>query len=322
MEAIMSYFIAFFISWILMVLVTPVLRKVACKTNYMEQPKADSRKIHKEAKPYLAAVGLFFIFWIVYFLAMKQVNTKILYILASSTIIFAIGMVDDWYKIKGKDLAAWPKMIVQLIACALVYKGGVQFVGFTNPLNGEYILLPTLLQFTLSIIWLFGVTTVINFTDGMDGLAGGVSCISAITLFIVARAMGDYSAAMMGIILVGICLGYLKYNRFPAKILMGDAGATFLGFMLAIISLDGAFKQATMFSIFVPVLALGLPIFDNIYVIFKRMKEGRPIYIGDTSQAHFRLTAQGLTQKQAVHVLYLVCACLNLSAIILFMIQS
>lgn len=317
----MSYFVAFFMSWVLMLLVTPVLRKVACKTNYMEQPKADSRKIHKEAKPYLAAVGLFFVFWIVYFLVMKRVNSKILYILASSTIIFAIGMVDDWYKIRGKDLKALPKMIVQLIACALVYKGGIQFVGFTNPLSGEYIILPTLLQFILSIVWLFGVTTVINFTDGMDGLAGGVSCISAITLFIVARAMGDISAAVMGIILVGICLGYLKYNKFPAKILMGDAGATFLGFMLAIISLDGAFKQATMFSIFVPVLALGLPIFDNIYVMFKRMKEGRPVYIGDTSQAHFRLTAQGLTQKQAVYVLYLVCVCFNLTAIILFMTQ-
>ena len=123
------------------------------------------------------------------------------------------------------------------------------------------------------------------------------------------------------IILVGICLGYLKYNHFPAKILMGDAGATFLGFMLAIISLDGAFKQATLISILVPILALGVPIFDNLYVVMKRIKEKKPIYVGDASQAHFRLVAQGLTQKQAVHFLYQISICFNLGAIILFMLK-
>lgn len=318
----MIYTIAFSLSLITMLVITPELRKIACKTNYMEQPQLDSeRKIHKEPKPYLAAVGLFFVFWIVYFMATRSISIKILYILLSSTLIFMIGMVDDWFKIRGKDLKALPKILVQLLACALVYKAGVQFVGFTNPIDGTYVLLPAALQFILTITWLFGVTTVINFTDGMDGLAGGISCISACTLFIVAFMMKDTNSAIMGIILVGICLGYLKYNKFPSKILMGDAGATFLGFMLGIISLNGAFKQATVLSIFVPILALGLPIFDNIYVVFKRIKEGKPIYVGDASQAHFRLVAHGLTQKQAVYVLYLISLCLNLSAIIIFMVQ-
>ena len=243
-----------------------------------------------------------------------------MYIFLSSAIVFLIGMLDDWYKIKGNDLKALPKFIVQLSACVLVYSAGVRFLGFTNIFNGEYILLPDWIQFVLTVSWLFGVTTVINFMDGMDGLAGGLVCISSCTLFIVAAVKGNEYSAIMAIILVGICLGYLKYNRFPAKILMGDSGATFLGFMLALISLDGAFKQATVLSIFVPILALGLPIFDNIFVVLSRIKDGKPVYVGDTTQVHYRLLAKGFTQKQVVFVLYLVSLCLNLCAIIVFML--
>lgn len=318
----MVYAFAFLLSLAIMLVITPELRKIAYKIDYVEKPKQENtRKIHKEAKPYLAAVGIFTVFWIVYFLFSKELTTKTMWIFISSCLIFLVGMIDDWVKIRGGDLKAWPKMMIQVLACILVYAGGVQFIGFTNPFNGGYILLPTMLQAILTVVWIFGVTTVINFTDGMDGLAGGVSCISAFTLFIVACGKGNANTALMGIILVGVCLGYVRYNKFPAKILMGDAGATFLGFMLAIISLDGAFKQATIISIFIPILALGLPIFDNLYVMYMRMKQGKPLYVGDTSQVHFRLVQNGLTQKQAVQVLYLVSMCLNLSAIILFMLK-
>lgn len=319
----MYYLAGFLMALILTLIAIPKLREIAFKTNYVEQPKAEcERKIHKEPKPYLAAVGLFFVFWIVYFGMARNLESKIVYVFIGSSLIFAIGMVDDWIKIKGKDLSALPKLLIQVTACIIVYMGNIKFEGFTNPLNDTYIILPALIQFILTIVWIFGVTTVINFTDGMDGLAGGISCISACTLFVVALGMKNSQAALMGIILVGVCLGYLRYNRFPAKILMGDAGATFLGFILAVIALDGAFKQATVLSIFVPILALGVPIFDNIYVVIKRMKAGKPIYIGDASQAHYRLIAQGLTQKQAVYFLYLISMCFNLSAIIIFMIYA
>lgn len=316
----LEYFIAFVLSLSIMLILTPLLRKLAIRIDYQEKPKAnEERKIHTEAKPYLAGLGIFLAFWVCYFLIIRDFSMKSWLLLLSSTMIFGIGMLDDWFKIKGSDLKALPKFLVQLAACILVYIAGVRFFGFTNVFNGEYILLPVWLQFTLTITWLVGITTVINFMDGMDGLAGGLSCISACTLFVVALAKGNTYSAIMGIALVGICLGYLKYNKFPAKILMGDAGATFLGFMLGLISLDGAFKQATVVSIFVPVLALGLPIFDNIFVVFKRMKAHKPIHIGDASQIHFRLLSKGLTQKQVVMFLYLVSISLNLLAIIVFM---
>ena len=254
----MGYIIACIAALVLMLFVTPKLRDIAFKTNYVEQPKPGTRKIHKEPKPYLAAVGIFFVFWLVYFLAVKNIDIKIASILVASILIFGIGMLDDWMKIRGNDLPALPKMIVQVIACSIVFWGNVRFFGFTNPFDGTYVLLPVVLQFILTICWLFGVTTVINFKDGMDGLAGGISCISACTLFIVALVMRDSHSAMMSIILVGICIGYLRYNKFPAKILMGDAGATFIGFILGVVALNGAFKQATVISMLVPILALGI----------------------------------------------------------------
>lgn len=317
----MTFLFAFILSLVIMLLLTPKLMTFAYKINYIERPKLDTeRKIHKESKPYLAGIGIFLTFWISYIIFIGNFSAKTLAIFLSSFIIFIIGMIDDWFKIKGKDLSAFPKASIQLLACIITYTANIRFEGFTNPFDGSYVSLPLWLQFSLSICWLFGLTTVINFTDGMDGLAGGITCISSCTLFVVALAKNDLSSALMSIILVGICLGYLKYNKFPSKILMGDSGATFLGFMLGIISLDGAFKQATVVSIFIPILALGLPIFDNIFVIFKRLSEGKPIYVGDTSQIHFRLLAKGLNQKQVVYFLYLLSLCLNLLAIILFLL--
>lgn len=318
----MIYFYSCMLAFTLMLIVTPYLRKLAFKLDYVEKPKeSDERKVHKEPKPYLAAVGIFIGFWTIYSAFVQTFNAQSIFLFLASFLIFSIGMVDDWYKIRGNDLKALPKMMVQLTACLLVYFSGVMITGFTNPFDSTFIMLPEFFQFFLTILWLFGVTTVINFTDGLDGLAGGISCISAATLFVVALAMGQHVSAIMSITLVGICLGYLRYNKFPAKILMGDAGATFLGFMLGYISLNGAFKQATVISIFIPVLALGLPILDNLFVVFKRLRNGKPIYLADASQAHYRLLAHGLSHKQAVYFLYLISICFNLTAIIILLLK-
>lgn len=331
----MLYLSPFLLALMMMLLITPKLRRLAFKLDYLEKPAPEQqRKVHKESKPYLAGVGMFFTFWFVYLVVstsytfsssplgftMDMKKTGLIFL--GTLLIFITGMIDDWYKVRGKDLTALPKMLVQLTACAIIYGSGIQFTGFTNPFDGSFILLPEALQCFLTISWLFGVTTVINFTDGMDGLAGGIACIASTTLFVVALSKSNMAAALMAVILVGICLGYLRYNKYPSKILMGDCGATFLGFMLGIISLDGTFKQATVLAIFIPILALGIPIFDNLYVIVKRWREGRPVYVGDATQIHYRLHAKGLSHKQTVHFLYLGTICLNLCAIVLFLIET
>nr|WP_274528620.1 MraY family glycosyltransferase [Paenibacillus piscarius] len=300
----------------------PPLGKLAFRLDFVDRPREDvERKIHREPIPLTASYAIFVGFFITYLLFAREFTLETLALFIGGVLLLTIGTIDDWYKTKGKDFPALPKFIVQIAAAVLVFLSGNAFTGFINPFSGDYISLPVILQFLLTIIWIFGVTTVINFSDGMDGLAGGLTAISAVTLFVVALTMGQSTSAFMAVSLIGVTLAYLRFNKAPAKIFMGDAGATFLGFILAVIALDGAFKQATVLSLFIPILALGVPIFDNIFVVIKRFLKGQAIYQADATQVHYRLLKAGLNQKQVVAVLYLVSVCLSLSSIILLLIQ-
>lgn len=317
----MSYILAFIASFLIVYVSIPPLQKFAFKINFVDKPiKNNERKIHKKAIPLTAGIAVF-IGFLVPFLIFNNFSTyKTVSIVIGSVLIVSIGLIDDWKKTHGKEFPALPKLIVHLVAAILIYSSGILFEGFTSPLSNEYIVLPVLLQFVLTITWIFGVTTVINFSDGIDGLAGVLSVIASMTLFSVALAKGQENSAIMAIILIGVTLAYLKYNKPPAKVFMGDAGATLLGFILAIISLDGAFKQATLLSLLIPILALGVPIFDNLFVILKRIKQGKPIYMADANQIHYRLLANGLNNKQALAFLTLMSISLALCSIIILII--
>lgn len=314
----MLYLIAFVVSLVLVLVLIPPFRRLAIKLDFVDKPRPDSeRKIHREPIPLTAGIAIFIGFFITYFVFSGTITREAVGIFIGSVLILGIGLVDDWYKSHGKELASLPKLIVQVGAAVVVYSFGIQFEGFNNPLTGQYINLPEWLQFILTILWIFGVTTVINFSDGIDGLAGGLSAISGGTLFVVALTIGRGESALLAVILVGAALGYLRYNKPPARVFMGDAGATFLGFILGIIALDGAFKGATLASLFVPIFALGVPIFDNIIVVIRRMLQSKPIYQADASQVHYRLLATGLNQKQTLVFLCLLNLCFGLTAIIL-----
>lgn len=314
-----NYLFSFLISFVAVYLLIPPLRNIAVKIGFVDVPT--ERKIHKEPVPHLASIGIFAAFIFTFFIFSGGFSKQNLGILFGSVLILFIGIVDDWYKTHGLDFPALPKFIVQVSAAIIVYFSGIVFTGFTNPFTHTYVSLPPWLQFILTVTWIFGVTTVINFSDGLDGLAGSLSTISAVTLFVVALAKSQSKSALMAIILVGAALGYLKYNKPPARIYMGDAGASFMGFILGIIALDGVFKQATVLSLFVPILALGVPIFDNIFVVIKRFLEGKPFYKADRSQAHYRLLSAGLNPKQAVWFLCLINVCLSLTSIIIVLLN-
>lgn len=318
-----SYVIAFLVSFIVVYVLIPPFSKLAFKLDFVDKPRKDvERKLHREPIPLTASYAIFIGFFVAYLAVSREINWETGALFAGGVLLLVIGTIDDWYKTKGRDFPALPKLIVQVSAAVLVYASGNVFEGFYNPFSGAYIELPVFLQFLLTILWIFGVTTVINFSDGLDGLAGGLSAISAATLFIVALAMGQSNSAIMAIILVGVALAYLRFNKPPAKVFMGDAGATFLGFVLAVIALDGAFKQATVLSLFIPILALGVPIFDNLFVVIKRFIQGKSIYQADASQAHYRLLRAGLNHKQALMFLILLSTCLGLSSIILLLVQG
>ncbi|MFD0713749.1 MraY family glycosyltransferase [Paenibacillus sp. GCM10027626] len=316
----MSYLIAFLLSFVIVIALIPPLRKLALRIDFVDKPRADSaRKIHREPIPLTAGIAIFVAFAIAYLLFVKDEWYQMAAILGGGFLILSIGIIDDWFKTHGKEFPALPKFLVQITAAILVYASGIVFAGFENPFNGIYIVLPAWLSFFFTVMWIFGVTTVINFSDGMDGLAGGLSAISGITLLVVALVVGQQGSAMMAVIAVGVSIGYLFFNRPPAKVFMGDAGATFLGFILGVVALDGAFKQATILSLFIPILALGVPIFDNIRVVISRMLKGVPVYRADASQMHYRLLATGLKPVQVVSFLYLLNVCFGLFSIVILL---
>lgn len=315
------YFLVLLISLIIVLITIPPIYKFALKIGFVDKP--NERKIHKEVTPQLASLPIFLGFFVTIFIFKDQFNdNNLVSIFIGSLLILLVGLVDDWSKSKGKEFPALPKAIIQITAAIIIYFSGIVFSGFENPFNGEYVLLPVYLQFLLTVVWIFGVTTVINFSDGLDGLTGGITTISALTLFIVAVYTGQKDPALLSIVLLGVTLGYLKYNKPPAKIYMGDSGATFLGFILAIISLIGPFKQSTLLSIAIPIIILSIPIFDNLYVIVKRYFEGHPIYVADNSQIHYRLISKGLNAKQSTLIICLMCTCFSLVAIIMLLLDS
>jgi UDP-GlcNAc:undecaprenyl-phosphate GlcNAc-1-phosphate transferase len=315
----MIYFSAFLIVFIIVYSLIPRLRILAFKLDFVDKPT--ERKKHIEPVPLLGGLGIFIGFISGYLIFIRPINTKFVAIFISSFLVLSIGIVDDWYKTRSKEFPVSPRLIIQFFSAIIVYKAGIVFYGFTNPFTHTYVLLPVWIQFILSVTWLLGVTTVINWSDGMDGLAGSLATISASTLFLVALAKGQHNSSMMAILLIGAVLGFLKYNKHPAQIFMGDSGANFLGFILGIIALDGAFKQTTLISIFIPILALGVPIFDNIFVIIKRFSVGKPIYKADATQIHHRLLSTGLNQKQVVTAISLLSVCLSLVSIILLLLE-
>lgn len=213
-----------------------------------------------------------------------------------------------------------PRVIVQILSASLIFSIGIVFKGFTNPINGKFIFFHPIIQYIFTITWIFGLTTVINWSDGMDGIAGSIASISSITLFVsLVKVQSD--SAITAIILLGSVLGFLKFNKYPAKVFMGDSGANFLGFILSIIALEGSFKQATLISVIIPFIILGIPIFDNIFVIIKRFINGKEIYKADRSQIHYRLQKRGLNKKQIFIYISILSGMLSIISIILALLN-
>lgn len=319
--------IAVAVSFLIAYLAIPQIMKVANKVGFTDKPT--ERKKHRGPIPLCGGIGIYIGFFITYFLISFYYKKGGLWYDASeqiaifigSTLILGIGLVDDYYKSVGKEFPIYPRLIIQIIAAIIVYKAGIVFRGFDNPIVGGYTILPEWLQFLLTITWIFGVTTVINWSDGMDGLAGGISIISSGTFFLAAKILGQNESAITSIILAGAILGFFLYNKYPAKVFMGDSGANLIGYLLAIIAIDGAFKQATVLSLFIPILALAVPIFDNLFVIFKRFSEGKPVYQADRSQMHFRLAERGLSTKQVVSCILGISFIFSFISIVLLLIK-
>ncbi|MBU3103659.1 MraY family glycosyltransferase [Clostridium gasigenes] len=316
----MAFILAFILAFLIVYLVTPILMKLSIKYNFTDKPT--ERKKHRGEIPLCGGIAMYIGFFAIYLFVNQGNITEKLGVFIGGSLILSIGLVDDYYKSNGKEFPIYPRLIIQLLAAVIVFKCGIVFIGFTNPFTGIYTELSMMLQFTLTITWIFGVTTVINWSDGMDGLAGGLSFISAMTFAGAALILNQGDSAIISLILAGVIVGFLVYNRYPARIFMGDSGANLLGFILSIIALDGAFKQATVLSLFIPILALAVPIFDNLFVIVKRFLEGKPVYQADRSQIHYRLQEKGFSQRQVVTYINIISLTFSAISIILLLIKK
>lgn len=248
---------------------------------------------------------------------------KLVAVLAvGGAILIVIGWVDDASKAKQKEFPALPKLLVQLLVAMMVFSLDIRFRGISLSWlggdSGTYFTFPVWVSMLATVMWIVGLINMVNFLDGVDGLAAGATVFSALTLFFLAWVKGQDLTALMAITLAGAALAFLRFNFYPAKIFMGDAGSMFLGFALAIISLEGTMKGATLISLVVTVLALGLPVIDTIQVIVSRLLAGSPMYQADRRHVHHRLMSRGLSAKQTVVVLYLVSFLFSVLAILLF----
>lgn len=287
---------------------TPLIKLLARKVGAMDVPK-DERRMHHRPIPRMGGLAIFLGF-IVSFLIFGEINREIQGILLGAVIIIILGVLDDILTLK-----ALPKFLVQLVAAVIVVLHGCRiehFLGFS---------LPAWLSYPISVIWIVAITNAVNFIDGLDGLAAGVSAISAGTMLVVALLLVPDGTAMISAILlagiVGACIGFIPFNFNPASIFMGDTGSTFLGFMLASVSIFGLFKTYAVISFAVPFLVLGLPIFDICFAVIRRLAKGQSPMHADRGHVHHRLIDMGFSQKQAVAISYLLSAILGLSAVVL-----
>jgi UDP-GlcNAc:undecaprenyl-phosphate GlcNAc-1-phosphate transferase len=173
------------------------------------------------------------------------------------------------------------------------------------------------LAYPLTILWIVGITNAINLIDGLDGLAAGISVIGLSTIAVMAFSADKILIFSLSLVVIGSTIGFLFYNFHPAKIFMGDTGSLFLGYVIFVLSLLGLYKSVTLFSVVIPIIILGVPIFDTTFAIIRRILNKQPISAPDKSHIHHRLMAFGLSHRKAVIVIYLIGIVFSLSAILL-----
>lgn len=311
MNETVKILLSFVCAFLLAFLSTPFVKKLAKKIGAIDIPK-DKRRMHTDSVPLIGGLAIFLGF-LVSTVLFAEIDIKIIAILSGALIMVMLGVFDDKYALGAKF-----KLMIQIIAAAIPVIAGVRI---------ERIILPFLksggiefgwLAYPITILWIVALTNAVNLIDGLDGLAAGVSAIASFSMFLIALMQGNYLIAVMCAALVGACCGFLPYNFSPASIFMGDTGSTFLGFVMASLSVLGLFKIHAIISFAVPFIAFGIPIFDTSFAIFRRIKEHRPIMSPDRGHLHHRLVDMGFTHKQAVLIIYAICIVLGAVAVLSF----
>ena len=291
---------------------TPGVGRLARRVGAVDRP-GESRRVHDHPIPRLGGLALFLGF-LTATLLFSMLSEAIRGILYGCLLILALGAADDLM-----DLNPWVKLVVQLAAAGIAVYHGVMIRFLTNPnIFARQGIDLGALSVPVTLLWIVGMTNALNLIDGLDGLAAGVAgiscaCMLAVSLFLPETSEVSVLLAALG----GACLGFLPYNRNPARIFMGDTGALLLGYVLSTVSVLGLFKMYTVVTFTMPLLILALPLFDTLFAIVRRLWHGESPMKADRGHIHHRLLAMGLDQKQTVMILYALSAVLGLAAVML-----
>ncbi len=280
--------------------VTPIVRVAAIRYGAVVRPRKD--RWHREATPVLGGIAIFTAFTAGY-CALIPFVFDMIPVLVCGALIFAIGIMDDLH-----GLTPQVKFTAQVAVAGLLVSMGTVV---------EIIPWPAL-AYPLTFIWIVGLTNAFNLLDNMDGLSAGIAAISAVALFVFSVPSGNENVALLSLALAGACAGFLIFNFNPARIFMGDCGSMFLGFTLSALSISGTWKHASslVVTLLLPVLILGIPIFDTAFVTLTRKLRGQPVSQGGRDHISHRLVALGFSERTAVLILYSISALFGLGALL------
>lgn len=296
-------------------LFTPVVRMIAHKVGAIDVPR-DDRRMHTKPTPRLGGLAIYFSILLSMVVFMWPLSKEIQAILLGGSVIVVSGYLDD-----TKGLSPSMKVLFQLIAAIIAIYGGIHVEAISNFLGekGSVINLG-IISYPLTVIWIVGVTNAINLIDGLDGLADGVSAIAALSLAVISYIFGNEEIGMMCLIIAGACLGFLPYNFNPASIFMGDTGALLLGYLFAVITIEGVLKTAVTVAVVVPVIILAVPISDTLFAIVRRTLSGQSFATADKGHLHHRILNMGFSIKQTVLILYAMAIILGFLAVVVSLI--
>ncbi|WP_126428818.1 glycosyltransferase family 4 protein [Brevibacillus marinus] len=307
-----SYLFGLLTSLMIAFLTTPYVKRLAVKLGAVDKP--DARKVHTKVMPRMGGLAIYLGYVVSLFLFVP-LTKEIIGIFLGGTIILLVGMLDDRFQLTPR----W-KLLGQLVGVAVVVIPFGLKIGVVNlPFGG-------IVDFTsgwlawlaipITIVWIVGVTNAVNLIDGLDGLSAGVSAIATATIAVMAILMHDAVVSTYCFVLLGAILGFLYFNFHPARIFMGDTGALFLGFNLAALSVMG-FKEALFVSFIIPIVVLGVPLWDTFFAIVRRIINKKPISSPDKGHLHHCLLNMGLSHRATVITIYGVSLLFGATAILL-----
>ncbi len=297
----------FLLALAVVLLLTPGVGRFARFIGVVDEP-GETRRVHTHPVPRLGGIALLLGIFVPA-LAFLELDGPYRGILLGAAIATTVGAIDDF-----RGLPWWGKLGGQVAAGAVAVGFGVTVDRFTFPGFGSQEL-PEWAAGAATIVWVVAIMNMVNFLDGMDGLAAGICAIAGSTFAIIGLSLGAPEAALLAAIVAGACFGFLHHNFYPARIFMGDSGALLLGFLLATLAIEGLVKTAALATLVLPLLVLAIPIVDTSFVVAKRLKYRQPLYEADRAHLHHRFMNIGFSQKRAVVYMYAWCGILAAAAL-------